>query len=67
MTKKLFFFNSPIFVTYEMLTSQLPCRIDCCTDYQWSRPSVEGQVEVEKYVTGHHYSKVTSNRSNKRH
>ena len=35
-------------------------RIDHLARYQGSHPSVCGQVEVEKYATGHHYSEVTS-------
>ena len=40
-----------------MSTSNLPYRIDRRLG---SRPSVRGQSEVEKSVTGHHYSEVTS-------
>lgn len=35
-------------------------RIDRRAGQQGSRPSVGGRAEVEKYVTGHHYSEVTS-------
>ena len=43
-----------------MSTSSSTYRIDRRAGYQGSRPSVRGQAEVEKYVTGHHYSEVTS-------
>ena len=43
-----------------MSTSNLSNRIDRRAGYQGSRPSVRGQAEVEKFVTGHHYSEVTS-------
>ena len=42
-----------------MSTSNLPFRIYRRAGYQGSRPSVRGQTEVEKSVTGHHYSEVT--------
>ena len=35
-------------------------RIDRHAVQQGSRPSVRGQAEVEKYVTGRHYSGVAS-------
>ena len=35
-------------------------RIDRRAGQKGSRPSVRGQAEVEKNVTGHHYSKVAS-------
>ena len=35
-------------------------RIDRRAGQQGSRPSVRGQAEVEKYVTGRHYSGVAS-------
>ena len=41
-----------------MSTSNLSNRIDRRAGYQGSRPSVRGQAEVEKFVTGHHYSEV---------
>ena len=53
-----------------MSTSTLPYRIDRRAGHQGSRPPVGGQAGVEKYVTGHHYSEVTSSGwpgSNKRH
>ena len=43
-----------------MSTSSSTYRIDRRAGYQGSRPSVRGQAEVEKYVTGHHYSEETS-------
>ena len=42
-----------------MSTSNLPYCIDRRAGYQGSRPSLCGQAEVEKSVTGHHYSEVT--------
>ena len=52
-----------------MSTSNLPYRIDRRAGQQGSRPSVRGQAEVEKYVTGRHYSEVASSgwSSHKRH
>ena len=51
--------NSPFEVLRE--EGELPYRIDRRTDYQGSRPaSARGQAEVEKSVTGHHYSEVPS-------
>ena len=47
-------------VTYDISTSNLSNRIDRRAGYQGSRPSVCGQAEVETFVTGHHYSEVTS-------
>ena len=35
-------------------------RLDRRAGQQGSRPSVRGQAEVEKFVTGHHYSEVAS-------
>ena len=43
-----------------LCSSRLSYRIDRRAGQQGSRPSVRGQAEVEKYVTGHHYSEVTS-------
>ena len=43
-----------------MPKSNISYRIDRRAGQQGSRPSVRGQAEVEKYVTGHHYSEVTS-------
>ena len=43
-----------------MSTPQSTYRPDRLTGQQGSRPSVAGQAEVEKYVTGHHYSEVAS-------
>ena len=53
-----------------MYTPQLPYRITRRAGYQGLRPPVGSQAGVEKYVTGHHYSEVTSSGwpgSNKRH
>ena len=47
-------------VTYDMSTSNSTYRLDRRAGQQGSRPSVSGQAEVEKFVTGHHYSEVTS-------
>ena len=43
-----------------MSTSEFSYRIGRRAGYQGPRPSVGGQAEVEKYVTGHHYSEVAS-------
>lgn len=43
-----------------MSSSKLTYRIDRRAGQQGSRPSVRGQAEVEKFVTGRHYSEVTS-------
>ena len=43
-----------------MSASNLPYHIDRRAGQQGLRPSVRGQAEVEKFVTGHHYSEVTS-------
>ena len=43
-----------------MQTSNLLYHIDRRAGQQGSRPSVRGQAEVEKSVTGRHYSEVTS-------
>ena len=43
-----------------MSTPQSTYRLDRRAGQQGSRPSVAGQAEVEKYVTGHHYSEVAS-------
>ena len=42
-----------------MSTSISKYRLDRRAGQQGSRPSVRGQAEVEKSVTGHHYSEVT--------
>ena len=49
-------------IPFEVLREEgeLPYRIDRRAGYQGSRPSVRGLAEVEKSVTGHHYSEVTS-------
>ena len=47
-------------VTYDMSTSISKYRLDRRAGQHGSRPSVCGQAEVEKSVTGHHYSEVTS-------
>ena len=43
-----------------MPKSNISYRIDRRAGQQGSRPSVRGQAEGEKSVTGHHYSEVTS-------
>ena len=43
-----------------MSPSESTYRIDRRAGQQGSRPSVRGQAEVEKFVTGHHYSEVAS-------
>ena len=41
-------------------------RIDRRAGQKGSRPSVRGQAEVEKNVTGHHYSEIASSGCHKR-
>ena len=43
-----------------MSTPKSTYRLDLGAGQQGSCPSVGGQAEVEKYVTGHHYSEVAS-------
>ena len=43
-----------------MSTSNYKYRLDRRAGQQGSRPSVSGQAEVEKFVTGHHYNEVAS-------